>query len=198
MSCNCQNHMLMDGRWLIINLIVNSSSKSRERWEKILCNELYMTKCSARWVPRFCYLITGKSDSVWCKSTWFPRWVSGAKLWARYKDKTRAVEISLLDSSIEDQGRFICRVGHLASVILYATGIVFIDYLQNGLTINGNYYTNVLRHLQKSTKLPRNQTKGVLIIRTILQHTSRWFKCLRGCLFELVDYSLYPSDLAWS
>ena len=49
-------------------------------------------------------------------------------------------------------------------VVLAAEVIVFIDYLQKGLTINGEYYANLLSLLRESvkTKLPEHLTKGVL------------------------------------
>lgn len=45
-----------------------------------------------------------------------------------------------------------------------AKGIVFIDYLQKGHTINGEYYANLQRQLQKAikSKQPGELTKGVL------------------------------------
>lgn len=42
--------------------------------------------------------------------------------------------------------------------------IVFIDYLQNVYTVNGEYYAKLLRELRMTIKIKRSgkQTKGVL------------------------------------
>ena len=52
----------------------------------------------------------------------------------------------------------------MASVFWDAKGIVFIDYLQKGRTINGEYFVNLLKQLRKAMKAKRlgKLTKGVL------------------------------------
>ena len=53
----------------------------------------------------------------------------------------------------------------MASVFRYAKGIVFIDYLQKGKTITGEYYAKLLRELRQAikSKRPGKLTKGVLL-----------------------------------
>ena len=52
----------------------------------------------------------------------------------------------------------------MASVFWDAKDIVFIDYLQKGRTINGEYYVNLVRELREAimSKRPHRLTKGVL------------------------------------
>ena len=52
----------------------------------------------------------------------------------------------------------------MASVLWDAKGVVFIDYLQKGCTMNGEYYANLVKELREVIKSnrPGKLTKGVL------------------------------------
>ncbi|GLD62679.1 histone-lysine N-methyltransferase SETMAR-like protein [Lates japonicus] len=88
-----------------------------------------------------------------------------------------------------------------ASVFWDAKGIhVFIDYLQKGQTINGEYYANLLRQLRKAikSKRPGKLTKGVLFHQdNAAAHKSVVaMAAVRDCGFELVNDPPYFPDLA--
>ena len=76
---------------------------------------------------------------------------------------------------------------------------MFIDYLQKGQTINGEYYANLLRELRKAikSKRPGKLTKGVLFHQdNAPAHKSVVaMAAVRDCVFE-PPYSpdLAPSD----
>ena len=88
----------------------------------------------------------------------------------------------------------------MASVFRDAKGIVFINYLQNGKTINGEYYAKLLKELRQAikSKRPGKLTKSVLHH----QENAPAHKSLvamsavhdRG--FELIDHPPYSPDLA--
>jgi hypothetical protein len=61
----------------------------------------------------------------------------------------------------------------MASVFLDAEGILFIDYLENGKTITGEYYSNLLTRLDEKIceKSPGLQKKKLSFIRTVHQPT---------------------------
>ena len=68
----------------------------------------------------------------------------------------------------------------MASVSWDAKGIVFIDYLQKGKIINGEYYAKLLREPRQAikSKRPGKLTKGVLLHhKTMLLLTSLWLQC---------------------
>lgn len=70
--------------------------------------------------------------------------------------------------------------------------ILFIDYLLNGFSINGEYYAELLRQLRKYLKNehPGNLTKTFLIL--ILQLTSHLFKRLPySALNRLINLSIF-------
>ena len=88
----------------------------------------------------------------------------------------------------------------MASIFWDAKGIVFIDYLQKGKTINGEYYAKLLRELQQAikSKWPGKLTKGVLLHQdNALAHKSLVaMSAVRDCGFELIDHPPYSPDLA--
>ena len=87
-----------------------------------------------------------------------------------------------------------------ASVFWDAKGIVFINYLQKGKTINGEYYAKLLRELQQAikSKRPGKLTKGVLLHQdNAPAHKSLVaMSAVHDCGFELIDHPPYPPDLA--
>ena len=88
----------------------------------------------------------------------------------------------------------------MASVFWDAKGIVLIDYLQKGKTINGEYYGNLLRQLRKAIKSKRpGKLKKVSLFH---QDNASAYKSVvamstvndRG--FELIDHPPYSLNLA--
>ena len=88
----------------------------------------------------------------------------------------------------------------MASVFWDAKGIVFIDYLEKGRTINGEYYADLLKQLRKEIKAkrPGKLTKGVLFHQdNALAHKSVIaMASLHDCFFKLLDHPPYSPDLA--
>lgn len=75
----------------------------------------------------------------------------------------------------------------------------FIDYLQNMITMNGEYYVNLLRQLLESIKTKR--TGKLMKVDLFHQNNAPAHKFLvsmaseRDCSFELIHPPLYSSDL---
>ena len=88
----------------------------------------------------------------------------------------------------------------MASVFWDAKGIVCIDYLQKGKTINGEYYAKLLRELRQAIKSKRlgKLTKGVLLHQDNAPgHKSLVaMSAVHDCGFELIDHLPYSPDLA--
>jgi hypothetical protein len=68
-----------------------------------------------------------------------------------------------------DETRLERRKGQLASVLQDARGIIFIDYLGKGQTINSEYYIALLERLNDEIKKtrPHLKKKKVLFIKTM-------------------------------
>ena len=88
----------------------------------------------------------------------------------------------------------------MTSVFWDAKGIVFINYLQKGKTINGEYYAKLLRELRQAikSKRPGKLTKGVLLHQdNAPAHKSLVaMSAVHDCGFELIDHPPYSPDLA--
>ena len=88
----------------------------------------------------------------------------------------------------------------MASVFWNAIGIVFIDYLQKGKTINGEYYAKLLKELRQAikSKWPGKLTKGVLLHQDNAHpHKSLVaMSAVHDCGFKLIDHPPYSPDLA--
>ena len=88
----------------------------------------------------------------------------------------------------------------MASVFWDADGILLIDYLQKGQTINGTYYASLLTQLREKikTKRRRKPTKGVFFH----QHNTPVHKsviamaAIHDCGFLLIEHPPYSPDLA--
>ena len=88
----------------------------------------------------------------------------------------------------------------MVSVFWDAKGIGFIDFLQKGKTINGEYYAKLLRKLRQAikSKRPGKLTKGVLLHQdNAAAHKSLVaMSAVHDCGFELIDHPPYSPDLA--
>ena len=106
---------------------------------------------------------------------------------------------SRLFSTKEDKVGSISRKGHGIGV-LDAEGILFIDYLERGKTITGEYYSNILTRLDEKIreKMPGLQKKKNLLSSG---QCTRPQKCLamgklRDLHNELLKHPPYSPDLA--
>src|SRR5436190_22178427 len=94
----------------------------------------------------------------------------------------------------------ICAGKVMASVFWDARGIIFIDYLQKGKTINGEYYANLLQRLSDEIKKKRAHLakKKVLFHQDNAPvHTSVIAVAkINELNFELLPHAPYSPDLA--
>ena len=56
----------------------------------------------------------------------------------------------------------------MATVFWSSKGIIHIDYLKTGKSINAAYYINLLKQVQE--KIPRNRRKRLFFYKTTVQH----------------------------
>ena len=109
------------------------------------------------------------------------------------------MEAPIFSPTKEGQGRVISGEGDGIS-FWDAKGIVFIDYLQKGHTVNGEYYANLLRQLREAikSKRPGKLTKGPLLHQdNAPAHKSVIaMAAVHDCGFELIEHPPYSPDLA--
>lgn len=97
------------------------------------------------------------------------------------------------------QDRFICREVDGFRFWGDVMTLFFIDYLRNMITMNGEYYANLLRQFLKSIKTKR--TGNLIKVDLFHQINAPAHKFLvsmsfeRVCSFELIHHTLYSSDL---
>ena len=68
----------------------------------------------------------------------------------------------------------------MASVFWNADGILMVEYLQKGQTINGTYYASLLRQLRENIKVRCHGklSKGVLLPgQCSSSHVCHWYSC---------------------
>ena len=192
--------MVMNDRRLTISHLANVISISRERVENILHNELGMSKVSARWVLRlltpdqkFSRLVMSEANLARLEAD-PDRFLTQDECWVHhFEPETKKQSMQWKHSTSAPKAKV------MASVFWDAKVIVFIDCLQKGNTINGEYYAKLLRELQAiKSKRPGKLTKGVLLH----QNNAPAHKSLvamftvHDCGFELIDHRLYSPDLA--
>ena len=206
--------MVMKDRRLTISHLANVISISRERVENILHNELGMPKVSARWVPRLLTpdqkltrLVMSEANLARFEADpdrFVERFLTQDECWVHHfepETKRQSMQWKHSTSPAPKKAKMVSFAGKvMASVFWDAKGIVFIDYLQKGKTINGEYYAKLLRELRQAikSKRPGKLTKGVLLH----QDNAPAHKSLvamspvHDCGFELIDHIPYSPDLA--
>jgi histone-lysine N-methyltransferase SETMAR len=88
----------------------------------------------------------------------------------------------------------------MASVFWDAEGILFIDYLEKGEKITGEYYSNLLTRLDKKIrdKRPGLQKKKNHLSSGQCTHPQKCFGNgkIKGSAYELLEHPPYSADLA--
>ena len=88
----------------------------------------------------------------------------------------------------------------MASVFWDADGILLIDYLQKGQSINGTYYASLLTQLREKIKIKRRRKliKGVLFHQdnAPIHKSVIAMAAIHDCGFKLIEHPPYSPDLA--
>ena len=208
------HHMVMDDRRITVNQVASSVGISRERVENILHNELGMSKVSARWVPRLLTpdqkhtrLAMSQANLALFEAdpaSFLERFITQDECWVHHfeaETKRQSMQWKHPSSPPPKKAKVVSSAGKvMASVFWDAKGIVLIDYLQKGHTINGEYYANLLRQLREAIKSKRRGklTKGPLLHQdNAPAHKSMIaMAAAHDCGFELIEHPPYSPDLA--
>jgi len=153
--------MVLDDLRMKVREIAETIGSSKERVGYILYEELDMKKLCARWVPR---LLTADQKrtrmeiSVHClerfnknKTDFVRRFIAMDETWIHHytpESKQQSKQWTEAGCSAPKKTRSVPSAGKVMALVFWdAEGILFIDYLEKGKTITGEYYSNLLTRL---------------------------------------------------
>ena len=206
--------MIIGDRRLKIREIAKNMGVSYERAQNIIVNELGFSKVSARWVPKLLSVeqkrtrLTMSRDSLELYEAdpqdFLDRFVTMDETWVHHytpESKQQSKQWKRSGSPPPKKAKAILSAKKvMASVFWDAKGVIMVDYLQKGATINSDYYCILLRRLREElkTKRPGMLTKRVLFHQDNARvHTSSQSMAeIHNCGFELLPHPPYSPDLA--
>ena len=155
--------MVLDDRKMKVRDIAETVGISKERVGYILHEELDMKKVCTRWV--LCLLTADKECnrmkiSEQClehfnenKTDFVRQFITMDETWIHHytlESKQQSKQWTEASCSAPRKTRSVPSAGKvMASVFWDAESILFIDYLEKGKTITGEYYSNLLTRLNK-------------------------------------------------
>lgn len=206
--------IILNDRKVKLSEIAETLKISKERVGHIVHEYLGFRKLCAKWVPR---MLTPDQkqervdDSEQClelfkrnKPEFLRRYVTMDETWIHHytpESSRQSAEWRASDEPNPKRGKTQQSAGKvMASVFWDAHGIIFIDYLQKGQTINSDYYIALLDRLKKEivTKRPHLKKKKVLFH----QDNAPCHKSMKTMIklnelgYELLPHPPYSPDLA--
>lgn len=181
---------------------------------RILHDELNLSKLSARWIPRN-LTEAQKRDRVRKARALLRRYrddpdnfvdrvVTGDEVWLFHWDpesKQESMEWREIGANPPLKARTRPSCGKLMATIFWdSKGVLLVDYLEHGATINAAYYCQLLRNLREAIRRKRHGklALGILLLhdnaRVHTAHTTQ--AVIRECRFEVLDHPPYSPDMA--
>lgn len=206
--------MILKDRRLTIREIADSLGISYERTQNIIVNELEFSKVSARWVPRLLSVEQKRarlSISRECLEMFeadppdfLDRFVTMDETWVHHytpESKLQSKQWKKPDEPAPKKAKTVSSAGKvMASVFWDSKGVIMVDYLEKGKTIDSEHYCHLLRRLRETIKEKR---PGLLRRKVLFHqdnarvHTSvKTMAQIRDCGFELLPHPAYSPDLA--
>jgi len=194
--------------------IAETRGISKELVGYILHEELDMKKVCARWVMRLLpadQKRTRMKTPEQClerfnknKTDFVHRFITMDETWIHHytpESKQQSKKWTEASCSAPKKTRSVPSAGKvMASVFWDAEGVLFIDYLEKGKTITGEYYYNLLTRLDKKIREKRSGLQKKKII--FYQDSAPAHKSvlamgkLRGLHYELLEHPPYSPGLA--
>ena len=180
----------------------------------ILHDELHMSKVCARWVPKM-LSDDMKQSRVTISGAMLTRYntnpddfhfrvVTCDETWLYHYDpesKQESMEWKHATSPKTKKFKATRSTKKVMSTIFWdSKGVIHIDYLPHGTTMNGKYYANLLKQVRQSIKEKRRGKirRGIMLHQDNAPvHTSRVaMDAVRECGYELLPHPPYSPDLA--
>jgi len=160
---------VLDDRQMKLREIAETIGISKEHVGYILHEELDMKKLCARWVPRLLTAdqkCTRMKISEQClerfnknKTDLLLQFITMDEIWIHHytpESKQQSKQWTEASCSAPQKTRLVSSAGKfMASVFWDAEGILFINSLEKGKTITGEYYSNLLTRLDKKIREKR-------------------------------------------
>ncbi|CEF59878.1 Transposase, type 1 family-containing protein [Strongyloides ratti] len=210
------HEMIMNDRRLTVSEIAEKMEISEERTYHIITEELEMKKMFAIWVPNSLTIDQKRTRvqiSKEClnlflkdKRDFMRRFTTTNETWILYNNpelKEQSKEWKNPNSPPPKKVKSMFPSNKvMASIFWDCKGILLIDYLPNGQTITGKYYSNLLDQLDEKIREKRPGLNKKKII--FHQDNARAHTCLTSLSkisslnYELLPHPLYSPDLASS
>ena len=208
------HQLVLENRKISIECIVQETALSTGTVHTILHEYLSMSKVCARWVPK---MLTPnmKATRVNTSSVLLSRYnvnpenflsrvVTGDETWVYYYDppsKFESMEWKHAGSPRTKKFKVSRTTKKVMATVFWDTdGVIHIDYLPRGTTMNGQYYADLLVRLRESIKEKRRGKirRGVLLQQDNAPvHSSKVaMQSVRDCGFERLPHPPYSPDLA--
>ncbi|KFD64881.1 hypothetical protein M514_22909, partial [Trichuris suis] len=206
--------MVLQNRKISIAELRARSKLSRGIVGKILHDRLGLLKVTARWVPKTLspferQLRVAHSKEVLelfenSEEDFLRRIVTGDEVWLCHYDpesEQQSRQWKHVNSPRPKRARLEPRLGKILATIFWdAEGILLIDYMEDGGTITGKYYANLLLQLREEIKEKRRRK---LSRKVLLQHDNAPARrakvalaAIQQCGFGQIDHPSYSPDLA--
>lgn len=206
--------MILDNRKVKLMEIAETLKISKERVGHIVHQYLDMRKLCAKWVPRVLTIDQKQQrvvDSEQClaiynrnKAEFFRRYITMDETWLHHytpESNRQSAEWTERDEPTPKRGKTQRSAGKvMASVFWDAHGIIFIDYLEKGRTINSDYYIALLERLNDEIKKKRPHLKKKKVL--FHQDNAPCHKSIKTMAkfhelgYELLPHPPYSPDLA--
>lgn len=206
--------IVLDDRRIKVREIASATGISDERVWHILHEDLKMKKLCARWVPHLLTIDEKRirmQFSLSCldrfnhnKTDFMSRLVTMDETWIHhYTPETKAQSKQWMEagSNAPKKAKMVLSAGKvMASVFWDAKGILLLNYLEKGKTINSQYYVSLLDQLDDKIreKQPGLRKKKIIFLqdnapahKSILTMTK--FNELK---YDLLEHPPYSPDLA--
>ena len=205
---------LMSDRKVTIRELAKTQGISIGSIQTILSEVLHMKKFSARWVLRMLtedqkktrVNVSRKLLSLYQQDTegFLARIITQDKIWVHHFDpetKKQSMQWKHIGSPPPRKFKKCSSTGNVMASIFWNTeGILLIDYLEKGHTINGEYYANSLTRLREAVKDKsiRKLRKGILLLQDNAPvHTAKIaVEAAKRCSFRILPHPPYSPDLA--
>lgn len=206
--------IVLNDRRVKVREIADIVSISDERVRNILHSYLEMKKLSARWVPRLLTVDqkrTRVTISEEClakfrlnKKDFMRRFITVDETWIHHhtpETKEQSKQWIASGEPAPKKAKAVLSANKVMATVFWdARGVIYIDYLQKGKTINGEYYASLLQrfHQVLTEKRPHLARKKILFH----QDNARVHTCavamakIHELHYELVPHPPYSPDLA--
>jgi histone-lysine N-methyltransferase SETMAR len=183
--------------------------------QEIVSDRLGFSKICARWVPRLLGPMQKRDRVNHCRELLALSWEYGEQFWQRIitvdetplpffnpETKAQSMQWHRPGEPRPVKAKTVASAGKVIVTVFWdCEGIILVDYLEKGRTINAEYYSNLLKNdLREALKEKR---PGKLDSRPLLQHdnarphTARFtMATINELKWELLPHPAYSPDLA--